>query len=38
MRGETRLPLPMCSTHLDDARQPFCVRMSTTHQLTWRGR
>ena len=33
-RGETHLkPPPMCSTHLGDARQPFCARTLTTHQL-----
>uniref|UniRef100_A0A0E9R7N3 Uncharacterized protein n=1 Tax=Anguilla anguilla TaxID=7936 RepID=A0A0E9R7N3_ANGAN len=24
-------PRPMCSTHLGDARQPFCARTLTTH-------
>ena len=31
-------PPPMCSTHLGDARLPFCARTHTTHQLRWGGR
>ncbi|KAL0962291.1 hypothetical protein UPYG_G00338190 [Umbra pygmaea] len=27
-------PPPMCRTHLGDARQPFCARTLTTHQLS----
>ena len=27
-------PLPVCSTHLGDARQPVCARTLTTHWLS----
>uniref|UniRef100_A0A0E9SJ15 Uncharacterized protein n=1 Tax=Anguilla anguilla TaxID=7936 RepID=A0A0E9SJ15_ANGAN len=29
--GELTSPPPMCSTHLGDARQPFCTRTLTPH-------
>uniref|UniRef100_A0A0E9WK93 Uncharacterized protein n=1 Tax=Anguilla anguilla TaxID=7936 RepID=A0A0E9WK93_ANGAN len=38
MRGSSPQPQPMCSTHLDDAWQPFRARVLTTHWLRWRRR